>query len=66
DWDHFFQPMFDEYFTPPTIVVSSVPVADALRAVDIADSHVSTSINQDAPSASIPSTQEQEHSLTVS
>nr|GEY27640.1 hypothetical protein [Tanacetum cinerariifolium] len=51
DWDHFFQPMFDEYFTPPTIVVSSVPVADALRAVDIADSHVSTSINQDAPSA---------------
>ncbi|GJT27912.1 retrovirus-related pol polyprotein from transposon TNT 1-94 [Tanacetum coccineum] len=24
DWDHLFQPMFDEYFNPPTIVVSPV------------------------------------------
>nr|GEW58924.1 integrase, catalytic region, zinc finger, CCHC-type, peptidase aspartic, catalytic [Tanacetum cinerariifolium] len=39
-----------------------VSVADASRAVDLADSPVSTSINQDAPSTSIPSTQEQEHS----
>ncbi|GKE14875.1 hypothetical protein Tco_1422452, partial [Tanacetum coccineum] len=21
DWDHLFKPIFDEYFTPPTIVV---------------------------------------------
>ncbi|GJY31105.1 retrovirus-related pol polyprotein from transposon TNT 1-94 [Tanacetum coccineum] len=27
DWDHLFQPMFDEYFNPPTIVASSVLVA---------------------------------------
>ncbi|GJV52281.1 copia protein [Tanacetum coccineum] len=50
DWDRLFQPMFDEYFNPPTIVVSPVPVAAAPRAVDLADSPVSTSIDQDAPS----------------
>ncbi|GJY03960.1 retrovirus-related pol polyprotein from transposon TNT 1-94 [Tanacetum coccineum] len=55
DWDRLFQPMFDEYFNPPTIVVSPVPVANAPRAVDLADSPVSTSIDQDAPSTSIPS-----------
>ncbi|GJZ61312.1 retrovirus-related pol polyprotein from transposon TNT 1-94 [Tanacetum coccineum] len=66
DWDHLFQPMFDEYFNPPTIVVSPVPVVAAPRAVDIVDSSVSTSIDQDAPSTSILSTQEQEHSLIIS
>ncbi|GKD59649.1 putative ribonuclease H-like domain-containing protein, partial [Tanacetum coccineum] len=66
DWDHLFQPMFDEYFNPPTIVVSPVPVAAAPRAVDLADSPVSTSIDQDAPSTSIPSTQDQEHSPIIS
>nr|GEW31212.1 hypothetical protein [Tanacetum cinerariifolium] len=66
DWDQLFQPMFDEYFNPPTIVVSSVPVAATPRATDLADSLVSTSIDQDDPSASIPSTQEQEQSLNIS
>nr|GEY03245.1 hypothetical protein [Tanacetum cinerariifolium] len=58
--------MFDEYFTPPSIVVSTVPVATAPRGVDLADLPVSTSIEQDAPSTSTPSTQEQEHSPTIS
>ncbi|GJS37844.1 retrovirus-related pol polyprotein from transposon TNT 1-94 [Tanacetum coccineum] len=40
DWDCLFQPMFDEYFNPPTIT--------------------------DAPSTSIPSSQEQEHSPIIS
>ncbi|GJX70744.1 copia protein [Tanacetum coccineum] len=66
DWDHLFKPMFDEYFNPPTFTISPVPVAAKPRAVDIADSPVSTSIDQDAPSTSIPSTQEQEHSLIIS
>ncbi|GJZ98745.1 retrovirus-related pol polyprotein from transposon TNT 1-94, partial [Tanacetum coccineum] len=65
DWDRLFQPMFDEYFNPLTIAVSPVPVAAAPRAVDLADSLVSTSIDQDAPSTSIPSSQEQEHSLII-
>nr|GEV71303.1 hypothetical protein [Tanacetum cinerariifolium] len=66
DWDHLFQPMFDEYFNPLTIDVSPVPVAAEPRAVDIADLLVSTPIDQDTPSTSIPSTQEQENSLIIS
>nr|GEX68657.1 hypothetical protein [Tanacetum cinerariifolium] len=61
EWDHLFQPMFDEYFHPPIITVSPVSVATAPRGADLADSLVSTSIDQDAPS-----TQEQEHSLNIS
>ncbi|GJT61448.1 retrovirus-related pol polyprotein from transposon TNT 1-94 [Tanacetum coccineum] len=66
DWDSLFQPLFGEYFNPPTIDVSTVPVADALRAVEIADSPVSVSIDQDAPSSSILPTQDQEHSPIIS
>ncbi|GJT13066.1 retrovirus-related pol polyprotein from transposon TNT 1-94 [Tanacetum coccineum] len=58
--------MFDEYFNPPSIVVTPVQDAVAPRAVVLADSPVPTSIDQDAPSTSIPSTQEQEHSPTIS
>nr|GEY50011.1 retrovirus-related Pol polyprotein from transposon TNT 1-94 [Tanacetum cinerariifolium] len=45
-----------------------VPVAVAPRVIDIANLQVSTSIDQDAPSISIPSTQEQEqeHSPIIS
>ncbi|GJW54941.1 hypothetical protein Tco_0099026 [Tanacetum coccineum] len=46
--------MFDEYFNPPIIVVSPVPVAAAPRAVDLADSPMSTSIDQDTPSTKSP------------
>ncbi|GKF83778.1 hypothetical protein Tco_0248676, partial [Tanacetum coccineum] len=49
-WDRLFQPMFDEYFNPSSIVVSPVQEAAAPRAVDLADSPVSISIDQDAPS----------------
>ncbi|GJV18595.1 retrovirus-related pol polyprotein from transposon TNT 1-94 [Tanacetum coccineum] len=66
NWDRLFQPMFDEYFNPPSIVVSPVQEVVALRAVILADSPVSTSIDQDASSTSIPSTQEQEHSPNIS
>ncbi|GJS64650.1 retrovirus-related pol polyprotein from transposon TNT 1-94 [Tanacetum coccineum] len=66
DWDTLFQPLFDEYFNPPTISISTVQVAAAPRAVEIADSLVSTSIDQDAPSSSIPLTQDQEHSPIIS
>ncbi|GKE40952.1 retrovirus-related pol polyprotein from transposon TNT 1-94, partial [Tanacetum coccineum] len=61
-----FQPMFDEYFTPPSIVVSLVQEAAAPRAVVLADSLVSTSIDQEAPSLNTPSTQEQEQSPNIS
>ncbi|GKB90428.1 retrovirus-related pol polyprotein from transposon TNT 1-94 [Tanacetum coccineum] len=65
DWDTLFQPLFDEYFNPLTIVVFTVLVAVVPRAVEIDDSPVSTSIDQDSPSSSIPSTQDQEHSLII-
>ncbi|GJU03668.1 retrovirus-related pol polyprotein from transposon TNT 1-94 [Tanacetum coccineum] len=66
DWDHLFQTMFDEYFTPPSNVVSQVQEVVAPRAVNLANSHVSTSNDQDAPSSSTPSTQEQEQSPIIS
>ncbi|GJZ75613.1 retrovirus-related pol polyprotein from transposon TNT 1-94 [Tanacetum coccineum] len=66
DWDRLFQPMFDEYFNPPTIEVSSVQEAAAPRAEVLADSPVSTCIDRDAPSTSIPSLQEHEHSPIIS
>nr|GEX27968.1 uncharacterized mitochondrial protein AtMg00810-like [Tanacetum cinerariifolium] len=52
DWDRLFQPMFDEYFNPPSIAVSLVQEAAALRAMVLADSFVPTSIDQDALSTS--------------
>nr|GFA86336.1 hypothetical protein [Tanacetum cinerariifolium] len=66
DWDRLFQPMFYEYFNPLTVAVSLVPVVNAPRAVDLADLPVSTSIDQDGPSTSVPSTKDQEHSLIIS
>ncbi|GKC82836.1 hypothetical protein Tco_1138553 [Tanacetum coccineum] len=56
DWDRLFQPMFDEYLNPLPSAISLVQVAATPRVVDIADSPVSTSIDQDVPSTSIPST----------
>ncbi|GJW96723.1 hypothetical protein Tco_0178531 [Tanacetum coccineum] len=64
--DRLFQPMFDEYFTPPSIAITPVQESAAPRAVVLADSPVSTSIYQDAPSSSTLSTQEQEQSPNIS
>ncbi|GJS54263.1 hypothetical protein Tco_0627625 [Tanacetum coccineum] len=66
DWDQLFQLMFDEYFNPPPIAVSLVQEAAAPRAEVLVDSTVSTSIDQDAPSTSIPSSQEHQQSLIIS
>ncbi|GKA16187.1 retrovirus-related pol polyprotein from transposon TNT 1-94 [Tanacetum coccineum] len=51
---------------PNPIPQEPFPVAIAPIAVDLADSHMSTSIDQDAPSTSIPSIQDQEHSPIIS
>ncbi|GKD77467.1 retrovirus-related pol polyprotein from transposon TNT 1-94 [Tanacetum coccineum] len=66
DWDHFFQPMFDEYFNPPSCVVSPIQVAATPREVDIADSPSSTTIDQDALSSSTSSTNQQQQSSIIS
>ncbi|GKE06311.1 retrovirus-related pol polyprotein from transposon TNT 1-94, partial [Tanacetum coccineum] len=51
---------------PNPILQQPFPVVVAPKAVDLADSPVSTSIDQDPSSTSIPSTQDQEHSLIIS
>ncbi|GJT84233.1 retrovirus-related pol polyprotein from transposon TNT 1-94 [Tanacetum coccineum] len=57
--------MFDEYFNLQLLL--SLPFqCCAPRVVDLAIHFVSTSIDQDAPSTSIPSTQDQEHSPIIS
>ncbi|GJZ39924.1 retrovirus-related pol polyprotein from transposon TNT 1-94 [Tanacetum coccineum] len=61
DWDRLFQPMFDEYFNPPTLVVSPVQEAAAPRAEVLADSPVSTSIDQDASSTKSPNEDSTSH-----
>ncbi|GJR22389.1 hypothetical protein Tco_0970916 [Tanacetum coccineum] len=66
DWDRLFQPMFDEYFNPPSRDFSSVPVAVAPRAVEIAATPSSTTIDQDAPSSSTSSANQQQQSLIIS
>ncbi|GKE58436.1 retrovirus-related pol polyprotein from transposon TNT 1-94, partial [Tanacetum coccineum] len=48
--------MFGEYFNPPIIAVSSVQEAAAPRAEVLAESPVSASIDQDAPSTKSPKT----------
>nr|GEY69139.1 retrovirus-related Pol polyprotein from transposon TNT 1-94 [Tanacetum cinerariifolium] len=51
---------------PRDNAIFPVQVADTPRDVDITYSHVPTSIDQDTPSTSIPSTQEQEQSPIIS
>ncbi|GKF58062.1 hypothetical protein Tco_0171599, partial [Tanacetum coccineum] len=48
DWDLMFQPMFDEYFKPPSDVSITISAA-TLPPLDTARTSSSTSIDQDAP-----------------
>ncbi|GJT10580.1 hypothetical protein Tco_0857622 [Tanacetum coccineum] len=66
DYEILFQPLIDEYFNPPPCVVSPDPVAVAApRPVDPAGSHLSTTIDQDVPSASTsPTNQEIQFQVT--
>ncbi|GJZ21765.1 retrovirus-related pol polyprotein from transposon TNT 1-94 [Tanacetum coccineum] len=65
DWDRLFQPMFDEYFNPPSSTVSLVPIAVAPRVVEIATTPSSTTIDQDAPSSSTSLTNQQQQSSII-
>nr|GEX90809.1 retrovirus-related Pol polyprotein from transposon TNT 1-94 [Tanacetum cinerariifolium] len=58
--------MFDEYFNPPSSIISPVLVIAAPRAVQMASSHSSTTIDQDAPSSSTSSTNQQQQSSIIS
>ncbi|GJU25250.1 retrovirus-related pol polyprotein from transposon TNT 1-94 [Tanacetum coccineum] len=66
EWDLMFQPVFDEFFSPPASVVSPVPVVEALAPVESTGSPSSTLVDQDAPSPTIPlSAEEESHELEV-
>nr|GEY12249.1 retrovirus-related Pol polyprotein from transposon TNT 1-94 [Tanacetum cinerariifolium] len=56
----------NEYFNPPSSVVSSVPVVASPRTADIVGSPLSTNIDQDAPSSSTSSTKQQEQYSVIS
>ncbi|GJY56925.1 retrovirus-related pol polyprotein from transposon TNT 1-94 [Tanacetum coccineum] len=52
DRDILFQLMLDEYFQPPSVVSRAPPVVVSLIPVDTTSTPSSTSVDQDAPSAS--------------
>nr|GEW90047.1 hypothetical protein [Tanacetum cinerariifolium] len=63
DYEILFQPLFDEYFNPPPHVVSLISeTVVASRVVDPAGSPLSTTIDQDVPSASTSPTIQEIHS----
>nr|GEU97940.1 retrovirus-related Pol polyprotein from transposon TNT 1-94 [Tanacetum cinerariifolium] len=64
EWDLVFQPMFDEFFSPPASVASLVLVEEASAPIESTGSSSSTTINQDAPSPSTSQTTPQSQSQT--
>ncbi|GKA89429.1 retrovirus-related pol polyprotein from transposon TNT 1-94 [Tanacetum coccineum] len=56
EWDLVFQPVFDEFFSPPASVASPVPVEEALAPVESTGSPSSTTVDQDEPSPSTSQT----------
>nr|GEU58629.1 integrase, catalytic region, zinc finger, CCHC-type, peptidase aspartic, catalytic [Tanacetum cinerariifolium] len=50
EWDLVFQPVFDEFFSPPASVASPVPVEEAPAPVESTGSPSLTTDDQDAPS----------------
>ncbi|GJZ49677.1 reverse transcriptase domain-containing protein [Tanacetum coccineum] len=50
EWDLMFQPVFDEFFSPPASVASPVPVEEAPTPVESTGSPSSKTVDQDAPS----------------
>ncbi|GJR52743.1 retrovirus-related pol polyprotein from transposon TNT 1-94 [Tanacetum coccineum] len=49
-WDLMFQPVFDEFFSPPASVTSPIPVEESLAPFKSTGSPFSITVDQDAPS----------------
>ncbi|GJW28037.1 retrovirus-related pol polyprotein from transposon TNT 1-94 [Tanacetum coccineum] len=64
-YDILFQPMFDEYFSPPPSVASLAPLVVAIKPADSTGTPSSTTINQDAPSASTSQTPQETQSPVI-
>ncbi|GJY95505.1 retrovirus-related pol polyprotein from transposon TNT 1-94 [Tanacetum coccineum] len=65
EWDLVFQPVFDEFLSPPASVASLVHIEESLAPVESTGSPSSTTIDQDAPSPSTLQTTPQSQSQTI-
>ncbi|GKB91408.1 retrovirus-related pol polyprotein from transposon TNT 1-94 [Tanacetum coccineum] len=65
EWDLVFQPVFDEFFSPPASVVSPVPVEEAPAPIESTGLLFSTTVDQDVPSLSTSQTTLQSQSQTI-
>ncbi|GJR63908.1 hypothetical protein Tco_0009973 [Tanacetum coccineum] len=65
DWDILFQPMFDEYFQPPSVVSHAPTTVVALISVETTSTPSSTLVDQDAPSANTSPTTEESQELVL-
>ncbi|GKD92959.1 hypothetical protein Tco_1372796 [Tanacetum coccineum] len=57
--------MFDEYFSPPPSFASPAPLVVAIEPADSTGTPSSTTINQDAPSASTSQTPQETQSPVI-
>ncbi|GKG31050.1 hypothetical protein Tco_0423538, partial [Tanacetum coccineum] len=62
EWDLMFQPVFDEFFSPPTSVASLILVEEAPAPVKSTGSPSSTTVDQGEPSPSTSQTTPQSQS----
>nr|GEX96119.1 Gag-Pol polyprotein [Tanacetum cinerariifolium] len=65
EWDLVFQPVFDEFLSPPASVASPVLVEEASAPVVLIGSAFSTTIDKDTPSPSTSQTTPQSQSQTI-
>ncbi|GKA07293.1 ribonuclease H-like domain-containing protein [Tanacetum coccineum] len=63
--DLVFQPVIDEFFSPPASVASLVPTVEALALVESTGTPSSTSVEQDAPSLSTSQSTQQSQSHEI-
>ncbi|GJX32123.1 retrovirus-related pol polyprotein from transposon TNT 1-94 [Tanacetum coccineum] len=64
-WDILFQPLFDEYFNPTPCVVSPMLPADVPIPANTTSTPSSTTMDQDAPSASTSPTNQEIQALVI-
>ncbi|GKE39856.1 putative ribonuclease H-like domain-containing protein, partial [Tanacetum coccineum] len=65
EWDLVFQPIFNEFFSPPASVASLILVEEALAPIELTGSPSSTTVDQDAPSPSTSQTTPQSQSQII-
>ncbi|GKB26840.1 hypothetical protein Tco_0866241, partial [Tanacetum coccineum] len=65
EWDLVFEPVFDEFFSPPTSIASPVPIEEAPTPIELTGSPSLMTVDQDAPSPSTSQTTPQSQSQTI-